>query len=241
VEPGVHDLGGRLDHSGPIARDPRPAVFHHHWEARVFGMELCFSAVLDPVFDPFRDTLERLPRATYFLSYYERWLAGLERRLEALGYLVPGEIDARLAGEKPAPGAPPRRAPRLRPLVRRPLVRLVMRPLPRWLARLYPVVQGFRRRRRAPPAFAPGDEVIVRPPGEPGHTRRPAYLWGHRGVVRCDHGAMVFPDASARGLRGSAAHLYGVAFGSRELWGKDADPGLVVNVDLFEPYLEHAP
>jgi nitrile hydratase len=31
-----------------------------------------------------------------------------------------------------------------------------------------------------------------------------------------------------------------VRFDARELWGEDAQPGLTVSVDAFEPYLEPA-
>jgi nitrile hydratase len=117
---------------------------------------------------------------------------------------------------------------------------MTMRPLPGWLLRLYPHVQGSARRAPAAPAFAPGDAVTVRAPGEPGHTRRPAYLWGKRGIVVRHHGAMTFPDARARGEKGPPFHLYTVSFQGRELWGPDADPALSINVDLFEPYLERS-
>jgi nitrile hydratase len=29
-----------------------------------------------------------------------------------------------------------------------------------------------------------------------------------------------------------------VAFSGTELWGADAEPGVTLNIDLFEPYLE---
>jgi nitrile hydratase len=32
--------------------------------------------------------------------------------------------------------------------------------------------------------------------------------------------------------------LYTVRFDSRDLWGADADPTVVVSVEAFEPYLE---
>ena len=31
-----------------------------------------------------------------------------------------------------------------------------------------------------------------------------------------------------------------VAFDGAELWGADAEPGVVVHLDLFEPYLERS-
>ena len=34
--------------------------------------------------------------------------------------------------------------------------------------------------------------------------------------------------------------LYTVAFDGQELWGAGAEPGLIVNIDLFEPYLSAA-
>jgi len=63
---------------------------------------------------------------------------------------------------------------------------------------------------------------------------------GHVGTVDRVHGCQVFPDTNAHGLGEDPQWLYAVRFDARELWGEDAQPGLTVSVDAFEPYLEPA-
>ena len=50
----------------------------------------------------------------------------------------------------------------------------------------------------------------------------------------------MFPDSNAHGNGELPQHVYSVAFDGAELWGDAAEPGTVVHLDLFEPYLEHA-
>ena len=71
----------------------------------------------------------------------------------------------------------------------------------------------------------------------PGHTRLPAYARGRRGRIVALHGGWVFPDTNAHGRGETPQHLYTVAFDGAELWGKFSEPGLLVHLDLFEPYL----
>jgi hypothetical protein len=51
---------------------------------------------------------------------------------------------------------------------------------------------------------------------------------------------MVFPDVHARGRDEDPQHLYTVAFDGAEVWGPTSEQGVVLLVDLFEPYLEAA-
>ena len=60
------------------------------------------------------------------------------------------------------------------------------------------------------------------------------------GVVVSLHDGWVFPDTNAHGRGENPQHLYTVAFEGSELWGADAEPGVVVHLDLFEPYLVRA-
>ena len=61
-----------------------------------------------------------------------------------------------------------------------------------------------------------------------------------RGAVISTHGGWVYPDTNAHGRGENPQHLYTVAFDGAELWGADAEPGVVVHLDLFEPYLERS-
>jgi len=49
---------------------------------------------------------------------------------------------------------------------------------------------------------------------------------------------MVYPDDHAHGRGENPQYRYTVRFDGRELWGGAAEPGTVVLLDLFEPYLE---
>jgi len=240
VTSAVHDMGGAPERFGPIPVEADEPVFHHAWEARVLATTLLSRAMLGNNVDAFRWTMERLPAAQYLAGYYQRWLAGLERSLVDQSVLAPGELDARLAGR-----APPARG-RVRPgALRRArwrrLVRVAVRPVPRWLLPLYLRIQRKHRPAVAPPRFAIGDRVVVSAAPAAGHTRRPRYAWGKRGTIVGVHGAMVLPDRRARGERGPGEHLYTVELAGAELWGGDAEPGTTVRLDLFESYLEALP
>jgi nitrile hydratase len=48
----------------------------------------------------------------------------------------------------------------------------------------------------------------------------------------------VFPDTNAQGKGDHPQWLYTVVFDGAELWGPDAQRGLKVSIEAFEPYLE---
>lgn len=87
--------------------------------------------------------------------------------------------------------------------------------------------------------FEVGDRVRVRQWHPPGHTRCPLYIRGHAGVVtRCD-GSYSIPDVEAHSEHRVAEATYSVRFDADELWN-DGQPGVTVNVDLWDSYLEPA-
>ncbi|MCH9729342.1 MAG: nitrile hydratase subunit beta [Actinomycetia bacterium] len=234
------DMGGQTEFFGRVIAEPNEPVFHHSWEARVFGLTLSLLPALGRNVDALRYAQERLPREIYLSSYYRRWLAGLETRLVEAGYLGPDEVDARLAGEAGTPGR--RRISRTRRAATSRVMRLMLRPeLPRGLAvYVLPRLLGnsrFALRRRR---FSVGDRIQVRDTRAPGHTRQPGYVTGKPGVVVAHLGSTLFPDARAVGKRFRPQHLYTVAFDGGCLWGDDAEPNTEVRVDLYEPYLESA-
>ena len=231
-----YDMGGVREWFGPIPIEADEPVFHHRWEARVFASMLEFIAMLGITEEAFRWATERLPRAQYLAGYYQRWLATLEQLVVDQGVLAPGELDAHLAGEQPKVRGHARPGP-LRRALSRLVVRTAVRPMPRWLARLYPRIMGIHLPEVAPPRFAIGERVAVSAAPAAGHTRRPRYTWGKRGTVVGYHFATVLPERSARGERGAGEHFYTVEFDGRELWGDDAESGTAVRIDLFESYL----
>jgi nitrile hydratase len=97
---------------------------------------------------------------------------------------------------------------------------------------------GFERPSAAPAQFQPGAHVRARNIHPKGHTRLPRYVRGHVGVVERVHGAHVYPDSYVAGLGDDPQWLYTVVFDGRDLWGADAEPGVSVSVEAFEPYLE---
>src|SRR2546423_13031862 len=107
---GVHDLGG-MHGFGPVAREDNEPVFHARWEGTVYAINRMAMGVGLYNIDEMRHGIERLPPAEYLRStYYERWLATIERNLVEKGVLSAEEIEARLAYLREHPEAhPPRR------------------------------------------------------------------------------------------------------------------------------------
>jgi nitrile hydratase subunit beta len=211
---GIHDLGG-MHGFGPVAKESDEPVFHARWESRVLGMVYQVVGYGWANIDAFRHGIERTPPVDYLtLGYYGRWRASLERILVERGVLAPGDVAARAAGAA-VPSAPVPAPPTA-------------------------VEYGFERRIDAPPRFRVGEAVRARVTSTAGHTRLPRYVAGRRGVVEAARAAYVYPDTNAHGRGEDPQHLYNVRFDAAELWGADAEPGMSLRIDLFEPYLEPA-
>jgi nitrile hydratase beta subunit len=212
---GAHDMGG-VHGFGAVEVEPDEPVFHAEWERRVFALTRAMGATGEWNLDEVRFAREdRQPLEYLSMSYYERWLAGLERLLVDLGLVGSDELAA---------GLP------LRP----------GRGVPRVLAAADVAAFGSANSRRdapRPPRFALGDQVRALNIHPSGHTRLPRYVRGRVGTVAMLHGAHVFPDSHAHGRGEDPQWLYTVCFDGRELWGAEADPGLMISVDAFEPYL----
>ena len=91
---GGHDLGG-MHGLGPIDPEPESAepVFHHDWEKRVFALTLASAALGQWSIDMGRHARERQHPADYLRhSYYENWLAGLEKLLVERGLVAAEEL-----------------------------------------------------------------------------------------------------------------------------------------------------
>jgi nitrile hydratase subunit beta len=87
--------------------------------------------------------------------------------------------------------------------------------------------------------FKIGDRVRVRNLHTPGHTRCPAYIRGHVGVVTRLDGEWSIPDLEAHTPDRVPEATYSVRFAADELWG-DGQQGATVNVDLWDSYLDPA-
>ncbi len=217
---GVHDMGG-MHGFGPVEPEPDEPVFHAEWERRAFALTLAMGATGQWTIDASRFSREDWPAPAYLgRTYYEMWLAGLERLLAERGLVTGAEVDAGRPLEPP-----------------RPLDRVIDA-----AAAVRMVRSGGPSNREAPrPArFATGDRVRTRNLNPPTHTRLPRYVRGKVGTVVLVHGAHVFPDANAHGGGEDPQWLYTVRFAGRDLWGPDSDPTVSVSFDAFEPYLEPA-
>ncbi|MBI1338656.1 nitrile hydratase subunit beta [bacterium] len=227
---GAQDLGGMMGF-GPVVVDPshpepETPVFHSEWERRVFALTLAMSPVGRWNIDQSRFARESLPPARYLASsYYEIWLAGLERLMHERDLLTLEDLD-RGAPAAPASAHPGRVAPADIAAV---------------LRRGGPTARTPAQAPAPAPAYAIGQRVIARVMNPRGHTRLPRYVRGRAGVVIAQHGFHVFPDANAAGNGEAPQPLYTVRFAARDLWGADADPNSSVTVDAWESYLEPAP
>ena len=220
---GAHDLGG-MHGFGPINAEPEAEepVFHADWEKRVFGLVRAVGALGKWNSDMSRYARERQHPVDYLRrSYYENWLAGLEKLLIEAGLVTMEELASGKASQLADED-----------------LRKHLLPAEEVAAT---VVRGSSAAMPAdaPPRFRPGDRVRARNRHPAGHTREPRYVRGRVGLIQEHHGAHVLPDLSAEGVR-VGRHLYTVRFEASELWGENANGNSAVYVDLWEDYLEPA-
>jgi nitrile hydratase len=217
---GVHDMGG-MHGLGPVAPEANEPTFHEPWEARALALTLAASAWGRWTLDGSRHQRELIPGPDYLrMSYYEKWIAGLEALMTATGLVSADE----LVSGRPAPGSV-KADPRLK-----------AQDVAAGLARGGPTDRAVN----APPRFAVGDKVRTRNINPAGHTRLPRYARSKTGVVTHSHGGHVFPDANAHGAGEAPQHLYQVRIEAADLWGPDADGRSAVYLDLWESYLDPA-
>ena len=182
------DLGGISEHRA-VTPEPEGEIFHEAWEPRVLGLVLAMNAVGLWNIDMNRAARETLPNYRD-LSYYEIWLAALEKHLRANRVL-----------EDDAPPAP-------RVLKASEVAAALSRGSP------------CSREAAEPALFALGQSVRTRAEKPNHHTRMPAYARGKVGVIERVHGVYVFADTNAQGLGEKPQWLYTVAFEEAELWGE---------------------
>jgi nitrile hydratase len=220
---GAHDLGG-MHGLGPINPEPeaQEPVFHTDWEKRVFGLTLAAGFLGKWNIDMSRHARERQHPIDYLRhTYYENWLAGLEKLLVEAELVNPAELKTGKAAG-PADESIEQR---------------VLKPeeVAEAIAKGSPVAMTIS----TSPRFKSGDSVRAVNRHPPDHTREPRYVRGRVGVIHEYHGAHIFPDRSAAGSR-EGRHLYSVCFTAEALWGESASGRNAVYVDLWEDYLEPA-
>jgi len=217
---GAHDMGG-VAWSDPVQPEPDEPPFHAEWERRAFAITLAMAMPGGWNIDMSRFAREDRPPKDYLSkSYFEIWLAGLERLMLERNLISSDEVEA---GHSLHPVKPVAKT-------------LTPEGVAGMLHRGGPTERAAMR----PAYFAPGDRVRARTIHPPTHTRLPQYVRGHAGIVERVLGCHVYPDSNARGAGENPQWLYTVTFDGRELWGDDGDPDLKVSVDAWEPYLEPA-
>jgi len=215
---GVHDLGG-MQGFGPVRYEKNEPVFHEAWESRVYAMNRAMRAFRKWNLDAWRHDIELLPPAEYLrLSYYEKWLAALEKQIVQYGLVTSEELQS----GKALPGSS-----KSKPALTLEMARQITRSMP---SAVEPSIR---------PLFHVGDRVRTRNINPVGHTRLPRYARNKHGVVFRDHGVYVFPDTNSKYQGEHRQHVYSVRFTARELWGEQASPRDSVHLDLWDNYLEH--
>lgn len=220
---GPHDMGG-MHGFGPIVREENEPIFHEEWERTVFAMLRVIRTRGLINIDESRHGIERMPPAEYLAaSYYERWLASLERNLVEKGLISQQELDERVAllREHPETPRPEREDPELVALMNEPVSQ-----------------QELYQRQGVGARFGVGHRVVTRNIHPTGHTRLPRYSRGKRGTIHAFRGYFVFPDTHAHGKGEFPQPMYTVAFEGEELWGPSSEPRERVYIDLWESYLE---
>jgi len=111
---GAHDMGGTHGF-GPVVAEAEEPYFHADWERRVLGLVIALGAAGRWNIDKSRSARENRDPAEYLsLSYYEIWLAGLERLLAEHGMptrvLQAADVPAALARGGPVNREPVREA-----------------------------------------------------------------------------------------------------------------------------------
>ena len=217
---GAHDMGG-VAWSGPVAPEPNEPVFHAEWERRAFAITLAMAMPGGWNIDMSRFAREDRPPADYLgMSYYQIWLAGLERLMLERGLVASDEIDA----AKPLHPAKP---------VAKTLTRDGV------AAMLH----------RGGPTERDGDEPCPlrhwRPRPREGHSSADPYAAAALCARACRHrrdAARLFTcfRTPTPWARRNPQWLYTVTFDGRELWGADGDPSVKTSVDAWESYLEPA-
>ncbi|MEO8037643.1 MAG: nitrile hydratase subunit beta [Betaproteobacteria bacterium] len=214
---GVHDMGG-MQGFGPVVAEADEPAFHAPWEGRVLGLQRAILFTRTWNLDRFRDAQERVPAQVYLsVSYYHRWLLAIIQGAVGQGLVMPDELES---GHAAGPGKPVERT-------------LTLDQVKATFTRA-----SFGRTPVREACFRVGERVRTRNRHVEGHTRLPRYARDKEGIVEAVRGCHVYPDAVVAGKGEDPQWLYTVAFRGRELWGADAEPGLSISIDAFEPYLE---
>ena len=215
---GPHDMGG-MQCYGPVNPEIDEPLFHADWERAALALTVGMGFAGMWNIDLSRSARETLPPVRYLSSsYYQIWLAALEKLMLERGMVTTGELET---GVMQVPPVAVKRVPDAQQMQ---AALMAGGPCDR-------PAQG-------PALFAEGDAVTARNINPQGHTRLPRYVRGKPGVIEQVNGVHVYPDSNGNGGGEDPQWLYTVRFEARDLFGETADH--VVLVDCWEPYLERS-
>ena len=216
---GAQDMGG-VKGFGKVEPERDEPVFHAEWEKRAFALTLAMGKPGGWNIDMSRSARENRPNAEYLrMTYYEIWLAGLEKLMAERHLVENDEIETGHSLHKSKAVAV-----------------LSSDDVERTLHRGGPT----EREPKAPAQFNVGDRVRMKTTNPPTHKRLPRYTRGKEGTIERVLGCHVFPDSNALGQGEDPRWLYTVKFSARELFGAEGDPSSHVSIDAWEPYMEKA-
>lgn len=211
-----HQVGGVDALQGPVPGVDDAERFHEAWEARTFALGQTVRGLYTT--DEFRHAIERLDAAGYVqITYFEKWLAAIERLAVEKGHVTPSELEAA-------------REQRLQDLHEH--------------THALPAIRTHEDEHlQAPEAverFTPGDTVILSG-GLGAHHRLPDWARGRRGAVRSVRGRFALPDLVVAGTPTDLRYaLYEVEVVATDAFW-EADPRDRLLLDVYDPYLEPAP
>jgi nitrile hydratase subunit beta len=218
----AHDMGG-MHGFGPIQDTAIDSpLFHAQWEQRVLSLTLAMGATGSWNIDQSRAARENMNPSDYLTSsYFEIWLAGLQKLMLERGLVTQEELQTGKVSSVPLA------------IQRKLQVENV--------AAALSLGSPTERAANSAARFVTGDSVRVKVMNPLGHTRVPRYIRGRSGIISAVHGSHIFADANSKRLcplgEEPAQWLYTVRFDAFELWGPETT-ATEVYVDCWESYLE---
>ncbi len=211
---GLHDLGG-MHGFGPIPVDE--LTFHAEWERRTQMISLTLGALGLWGLDLSRATIEDLPPTDYArMSYYERWLARIERNLIEDDLATAEEIEGVVSCSAIREQAP---------VTGETAHTFIKRPF------------DSKRSEETKPVFRVGDHVKFLNINPRGHTRLPRYARGQKGRILEIRGVFIYPDSAGRRLGENPQWLYSVEISQTAAMDDCGEPNTTIVLDAWEPYM----
>lgn len=210
---------GGMDGFGPIAPTESEPTFKSEWEGRVLALNRVMQATGEWNIDVGRYWIELLNPIEYLQSsYYRKWHLRLENLCLNRGLVSKDELEL---GHSTSPG----RQLKLKTVKVEDAEKTLVR-------------GSYGRPPTAPAKFCIGDKVITKNINPCSHTRLPRFARARIGSIERTQGFHVFPDHLVANGEERGEWLYTVTFDAWVLWGEDAEPGVKVSIEAFEPYLE---